>query len=158
MATRLMYVGVLLALIGVLINALSRDAITSTLEHTNASRAPADRLTTHELHHAAGLTYTAFIVMSSIAVVTWLVMAVTNSRGQGWARIVATVLAVMNLLLTIGMATRGTAAGAIAEAPTVVVGAAVVWLLWQPPSTTFFDRCATLRAVGRAPRVSDPDL
>lgn len=158
MATRLMYVGVLLALIGVLVNALSRDAITSTLEHTNASRAPADRLTTHELHHAAGLTYTAFIVMSSIAVVTWLVMAVTNSRGQGWARIVATVLAVMNLLLTIGMATRGTAAGAIAEVPTVAVGAAVVWLLWQPPSTTFFDRCATLRAVGRAPRVSDPDL
>ena len=40
------------------------------------------------------------------------------------ARIVATVLAVLNLLLTIGMATRGTLAGTIAEAPTVLVGAA----------------------------------
>lgn len=156
-AVRLMYAGVLLALVGVLVNALSRDAITTSLEDANASRSPADRLTPDELQHAAGLTYTAFLVMSALAVVVWLVMAVTNSRGRGWARIVATVLAVLNLLLTIGMVTRGTAAGAIAEAPTVLVGAAVVWLLWQPASTTFFDRVARLREAGRVPQPSGTD-
>jgi hypothetical protein len=151
-ATRLMYAGALLALIGVFVNALSRDEITRTLRHTNAARSPGDRLTGQELRQAADITYTAFLVMSVVAVVVWLIMAVAGSRGQGWARIVATVLAVMNLLLTIGMATRGTAAAAIAEAPTVLVGAAAVWLLWQPASTRFFEQCATLRAARRARR------
>jgi|SRR5579875_477548 len=154
-ATRLMYAGVLLALIGVLVNALSHDQITRTLERANASRSPGDRLSAADLRHAAGLTYTAFVVMSVAAVVVWLVMAVTNARGQGWARIVATVLAVMNLLLTIGMATRGTPAAAIAEAPTVLVGTAVVWLLWHPASTRFFEQCAMLRAARRSRRDSD---
>jgi len=153
-----MYAGLLLALVGVLVNAMSRDAITTSLEHANADRSPADRLTGDELQHAADLTYTAFIVLSAVAALVWLVMAVTNSRGQGWARIVATVLAVLNLLLTIGMATRGTTAGALAQAPTVLVGAAVVWLLWQPPSTTFFDRCAALRAARRTPRPTQAGL
>ena len=151
-ATRLMYGGVLLALVGVLVNALSRDEITRVLERANASRSPGGRLSATDLRHAAGLTYTAFLVMSVAAVVVWLVMAVTNARGQGWARIVATVLAVMNLLLTIGMATRGTAAATIAEAPTVLLGAAVAWLLWQPASTRFFEQCAMLRTTRRADR------
>jgi hypothetical protein len=150
-AIRLMYVGALLAVIGVLVNVLTRSEITDSLKHANASRSVGDRLSPSDLQHAANLTYVAFLTMSALAVLLWLLMAVTNSRGRGWARIVATVLAVMNLLLTIGMATRGTAAASIAEAPTVLVGAAAVILLWQPPSTTFFDRCAALREVRRNP-------
>lgn len=149
-AIRLMYVGALLAVAGVFVNALTRSEITDSLKHANASRSPGDRLSAADLDHAASLTYAAFLTMSALAVLLWLVMAVTNSRGIGWARIVATVLAVMNLLLTFGMTTRGTAAAAIAEAPTVLVGAAAVILLWQPVSSTFFDRCAALRAARRA--------
>lgn len=145
-AVRLMYAGLLLALIGVAVNAMSHHAITRALEHTNASRSPADRLTADELGRAASLTYTAFLVLSVLAAIVWVVMAVTNSRGQGWARIVATVLVVLNLLLTIGMATRGTAAAAIAEVPTVLVGAGAGWLLWQPASSRFFEQCEALRA------------
>ncbi|GHB68962.1 hypothetical protein [Flexivirga endophytica] len=144
-AIRLMYAGVVLALIGVLVNALSRGSIARALERTNDGRSPGDRLSADDLQHAADLTYTAFLAMSIAATVVWLVMAVANSRGLGWARIVSTVLVVLNLLLTIGMATRGTAATAIAEVPTLLVGAAAVWLLWQPASTTFFERCAGLR-------------
>lgn len=153
-AVRLMYAGVLLALIGVLVNALSRDAITSALEHTNNSRAPADRLSATDLRQAAELTYDAFLAMSVVASVVWLVMAIANSRGLGWARIVATVLAVMNLLLTIGMATRGTAAAAVAEIPTLLVGAAAVRLLWQQASSTFFERSAALRAARKSGRLA----
>ncbi|HWC21438.1 MAG TPA: hypothetical protein VG502_03975 [Flexivirga sp.] len=149
-ATQLMYAGLVLALIGVLVNALSHGAITHALEHTNESRSPGDRLTATDLKHAADLTYDGFLAMSIAAAVVWLVMAIANSRGLGWARIVATVLVVMNLLLVIGMATRGTTAATIAEIPTLLVGAAAAWLLWQPPSTTFFERCAALRAAGRA--------
>ncbi|RNI21052.1 hypothetical protein EFY87_12235 [Flexivirga caeni] len=149
-ATRLMYAGLLLALIGVLVNARSKPAIVRALKHTNARRSPGDRLSGANLQHAANLTYAAFVVMSVLAVLCWLLMAVTVSRGQSWARLVATVLAGMNLLLTIGMATRGTAAAAIAEAPTVLVGAAVVWLLWQPPSNRFFDDAAALRSARAA--------
>lgn len=144
-AVQLMYAGVVLALAGVLVNALSRGAITRALEHTNASRPAGDRLSAGELKHAADLTYDGFLTMSILATVVWLVMAITNSRGIGWARIVATVLVVMNLLLTIGMATRGTTAAAVAEVPTLLVGAAAAWFLWQPTSSTFFDRCASRR-------------
>lgn len=149
-AIQLMYAGLVFALIGVLVNALSRDAITRALEHTNESRSPGDRLSASDLKEAADLTYDGFLAMSILAAVVWLVMAIANSRGLGWARIVATVLVVMNLLLTIGMATRGTTAATIAEVPTLLVGAAAAWLLWQPPSTTFFERCAAVRTAGRA--------
>lgn len=145
-AIRLMYAGVLLSLIGVLVNALSRSAISRALQSANADRSPGDRLSAADLRDAADLTYTAFLTMSIVATVCWLIMAVANSRGLGWARIVSTVLVVMNLLLTFGMATRGTAAAAIAEVPTLLVGAAAAWLLWQPASSTFFERCATARA------------
>lgn len=145
-AVQLMYAGVVLGLAGVLVNALSRGAITRALEHTNASRPAGDRLSAGELKHAADLTYDGFLTMSILATVVWLVMAITNSRGISWARIVATVLVVMNLLLTIGMATRGTTAAAVAEVPTLLVGAAAAWFLWQPASSTFFERCAILRA------------
>lgn len=148
-AIRLMYAGVLLSLVGVLVNALSRGAITRALENANAERSPGDRLSSSDLQHAAGLTYTAFLTMSILATFVWLVMAIANSRGLSWARIVSTVLVVMNLLLTIGMATRGTAAAAIAEVPTVLVGAGAVWLLWQPASTTFFDRCSARKQAAR---------
>lgn len=148
-AIRLMYAGVLLALIGVLVNALSRDAITRALEHTNNSRSTGNRLSAADLRQAADLTYDGFLTMSIVATVVWLVMAVANSRGLGWARIVATVLVVMNLLLTIGMATRGTTAATIAEVPTLLVGAAAVWLLWQQPSNRFFEQCAALRTTPR---------
>lgn len=148
-AIQLMYAGVVLSLIGVLVNALSRGAITHALEQTNESRSPGDRLSTGDLKHAADLTYDTFLAMSIVATAVWLVMAIANSRGLGWARIVATVLVVMNLLLTIGMATRGTTAATIAEVPTLLVGAAAAWLLWQPPSTTFFERCAALRTAER---------
>lgn len=151
-AIQLMYAGVLLSLIGVLVNALSHGAITRALEHTNESRSPGDRLSASDLEQAADLTYDGFLLMSVVATVVWLVMAVANSRGLGWARIVSTVLVVMNLLLTIGMATRGTTAATIAEIPTLLVGAAAAWLLWQPPSTTFFERCAQLRAARKGPK------
>jgi len=114
-AIRLMYAGVLLALIGVLVNAFSRGAITRALERTNEGRSVGDRLSTGDLQHAADLTYTSFLTLSVVATVGWLVMAVANSRGLGWARIVSTVLVVMNLLLTIGMTTRGTTATAVAR-------------------------------------------
>jgi hypothetical protein len=148
-AIQLMYAGLVFALIGVLVNALSRDAITRALQHTNDSRSPGDRLSAGDLKEAADLTYDGFLAMSILAAVVWLVMAIANSRGLGWARIVATVLVVMNLLLTIGMATRGTTAATIAEVPTLLIGAAAAWLLWQPPSTTFFERCSVLRTARR---------
>lgn len=149
-AIQLMYAGMVLALIGILVNAFSRGAITRALEHTNTSRSPGDRLSAADLKQAADLTYDGFLIMSIVAAVVWLVMAIANSRGLGWARILATVLVVMNVLLTIGMATRGTTAATLAEVPTLLIGAGAAWLLWQPPSSTFFERCATLRRQPRA--------
>lgn len=155
LAVRLMYAGLLVAIIGVAVNALSRQAILTSLEHTNASRPAAERLSASSLHDAADLTYQAFLVMSILAAAVWALMAVANSRGHSWARIVATVLAVLNVLLTIGMATRGTAAATIAEVPTVLVGAAAVWLLWQPPSSRFFEQSDALRSASREQRAAN---
>lgn len=140
-----MYAGVLLSLIAVLVNALSHGPITRALRNANAGRSPGDRLSAADLHRAASLTYSIFLTLSIVATFVWLVMAVANSRGVGWARIASTVLAVLNLLLTVGMATRGTAATAIAQLLTLLAGAGAVWLLWQPASTTFFERCANRR-------------
>ncbi|WP_265446110.1 hypothetical protein [Flexivirga meconopsidis] len=138
-ALRLMYAAAALAAVGIVVTAASRGAIRDSLRQSNASRPAGDRLDAGELQRAGDLAGNGFLTMAIVATVLWLAMALLLRSGRAWTRIVATVLAVLNVLLAIGMITRGVAGMAVVQSVTALIGVLVVALLWQRRSTRFFD-------------------
>ncbi|TWE09369.1 hypothetical protein [Rudaeicoccus suwonensis] len=138
-AVKLMYAGAALSILTVATTAASRHSLRHTIQDANRHRTGSAHLSAAQVTRAADLTYSVFVTLSLIGLVLWLVMALANRAGHGWARILATVLAVMNVLLIIGFLTRGTPVLALVSVPTLIVGVAATVLLWKPSSTAFFD-------------------
>jgi hypothetical protein len=86
---------------------------------------------------ATPLTITLVIVVFGLVpIALWLWMARATSQGRNWARIMSTVLFVLaTLQLT---ESRGVMA-VLCVALTWLIGLAVVWLLWRPASSAFFE-------------------
>ena len=88
------------------------------------------------------------IVVMVISAALWVLMGWLNGKGVGWARIVATILGVLGVLLTVvGLAGSAllpgaaAAGGALSMVLSVVLGLialAVVVLLWRPDASAFF--------------------
>jgi hypothetical protein len=106
----------------------------------------------------------AVIVGVVISAGLWILMAVMNRRGKAWARITATVLAGINLLsalfyLPAYLVDTGAAVAppAVTIAPSVlamVLAVVVVYLLWRPASTQYYDEVSRRSApVPQAPPV-----
>ena len=89
---------------------------------------------------------TVGVVIFVAIMAVWLWMARANSRGRRWACSFSTVLE--------GLATLhlfGNSGGVeVASAVTWLIGLAVVWLLWRPSSSAFFDLESLSRAEHRA--------
>ena len=94
------------------------------------------------------LIITVWIVVSLVVVVLWLWMARANGQGRDWARILSTVLFGLATLQLRHPQPQGSPAGfgvtvlfygvAALFVAAWLVGAAAVWLLWRPASSTFF--------------------
>lgn len=86
------------------------------------------------------------IVVMVISAALWVLMGWLNGKGVGWARIVASILGVLGIVLTVvglaGSALPGVAAGsALSLVLSVVLGLialAVIVLLWRPDASAFF--------------------
>jgi hypothetical protein len=79
------------------------------------------------------------LVSAGIGIALWIFMARANGRGRNWARIVSTVLFVIETL-SVFEALRGpkTVVALIFPALTWLVGLGAIWLLWRPESSAFF--------------------
>jgi hypothetical protein len=74
-----------------------------------------------------------------IVIALWLWLARSSSRGRSWARVVSTLLCALATVELISIFSGAqTVLGLILWGPTWLVGAAAVWLLWQPDSCVFF--------------------
>jgi hypothetical protein len=96
-------------------------------------------------------------IVSGLAVIAlWLWMARANGQGRNWARIVSTVLFGLATLQLISPASVQQPAGhagfavmvfgVIVPVLALVVGLAVIWLLWRPASGAFFKPPGLTRA------------
>jgi len=102
----------------------------------------------HSLAAQKPLIIMLWIVFGLVVIGLWLWMARANGQGRNWARIVSTVLFGLATLQLISQASVQRPAGHIGFAVVVfgvivpvlalVVGLAVVWLLWRPASGAFF--------------------
>jgi hypothetical protein len=146
LAEKLMYGGAAVTLISGLIGAFGdQDAAReSAREALEAAGEAVDEAT---LDAAMQLGMVTGIIFAVIGAALWALMGWLNGKGIGWARIVATVLGVLGVLLTVvglfgsALLPGATAGGALAMVLSLVTGAlalAVVVLLWRPDASAFF--------------------
>jgi hypothetical protein len=135
-AVRLMYVGAALSLLSLLFTLTDRDAIREELERTGD-------YTPDEIDSLAGTAIAFAAIIGLLGVALWLWMAAKNKQGRSWARVVATVLAGLNILITVSnLAVAGTAGGTgiglVVSLVMVVLAAAILWFLYRPESSQYY--------------------
>jgi hypothetical protein len=136
LAVKLMYAGAALSAIGALLTLLQRSAIEDSILDADSS------LTESELDSAVAVAMAFGVVIGLIGAGIWLWMASANGQGKRWARTVATVLGGLNVLFTLlGLAGMNSSTGPsnVIGVVSAVLAAVILYLLWRPESTRFYD-------------------
>jgi CDP-diglyceride synthetase len=133
-----MYVGAAVSAVGVLLTLLGSDAIRDAIEESNGVSGPA--MTQAQIDAAVGLTIAFTAVIGLAAVGLWLWMASANKKGRSWARVVATVLGGLNILLSLGslVLSGSTTVATLLNLVSLVLAAAILWLLYRPESSRYY--------------------
>jgi sterol desaturase/sphingolipid hydroxylase (fatty acid hydroxylase superfamily) len=137
-AVRLMQVGAALSVLSLVITLATASSLKShlraQLRQSNTHLSTSDFNTTYHVLVASA------VVGSLIAAALWLWMAWTNGQGRAWARIVSTVLGVINLVSSVYTISAGRSL-AIGDLLTVVdlcLAVVILVLLWRTESSDFY--------------------
>ncbi len=148
LAVKGMYVGAALSLLSLIVALFSRGAIRDAVEKSNATNAGTSKhLSADQVDTAVGVAFGVAIVVGLIGIGLWILMARTNQAGHGWARIVATVLAVLCVLSTLSSFARSgnTVWSSIVSIIMVLLAIGITVMLYRPDSNEFFNRCKAAR-------------
>jgi hypothetical protein len=132
-AVKLMYLGAAISTASVIASLADISAVKPAL------RSEFPHYTAAQINHA----FTGFLILAlvsaALGIGLWILMARANGRGRNWARIVSTVLFVIETLSVLE-ALRGpkTVVGLVFPLLTWLVGLGAIWLLWRPESSAFF--------------------
>ncbi|KUG55667.1 hypothetical protein AVL62_05030 [Serinicoccus chungangensis] len=146
LAEKLMYAGGALSLIsGVLALATPEDQLRAAVEsQLEASGQPVDPAVVDATVSGAPIIG---LISGIVVAAIWFLLGFFNGKGKSWARIVATILGVINVVTTlIGLLGTsmmpGSAAGGtintILSLLGAVLAAVIVFLLWRKESTAYF--------------------
>ncbi len=153
LAVKGMYVGAALSVISLIVALFSRGAIRDAVEKTNADQTGSAHLTAAQVDTAVNVGFAVAIITGLIGLALWLVMARTNLAGHSWARIIATVLAVLCVLSTLSSFARSghTLWSSIVSIIMLVLAVVITVLLYRPDSNEYFGLRKAMRE-GRVPR------
>lgn len=138
MAVRLMYVGALLSLIGVLVTFTLADTIREQVQKAATDAGTAMSSTALDTAVAVGVGVA--VVSGLVGAALWLLMAWANGRGKSWGRIVASVLfglSVLSFVTGLAGGTQPTLA-LVLSVLTVALGAFIMVLLWKKESSAYY--------------------
>lgn len=136
-AVKLMYVGAGLSLLGMLFSVATRAQLHDQMEQEDQN------LTPEELDRAVDMATGVTIVIGVIAIGFWLWMAQANRRGEAWARIVASVLFGLDVLLTGYNLAQTTGFGVIVNIASIALAGAILWLLYRKDSSAYYAAMST---------------
>jgi hypothetical protein len=145
LAVKLMLTGAVLSVISLVysfatLGSLKDDIRTELAKNdTNVSQSTIDA--------AYAVTITIAVVFGLIGALLWVWMAWKNGQGRSWARVVATVLGVLNivgLLFTIAGSNAETLS-VILSVISSVLAVVILVLLWKKESTDFYNATAASR-------------
>jgi hypothetical protein len=133
MAVRLMYAGAVVTAVGLVVGLATVGSLRTALHKSDPS------LTPTQLHNLQTVVIVGSVVIGLISIGLWVWMALMNKAGKSWARIVATVLFVLDtLFLLLGLARAGAAASSLVSILTWLIGVGAIILLWRKDSTGYF--------------------
>jgi len=133
MAVRLMYAGAVVTAVGLVVGLATVGSLRTALHKSDPS------LTPTQLHNLQTVVIVGSVVIGLISIGLWVWMALMNKAGKSWARIVATVLFVLDtLFLLLGLARAGAAASSLVSILTWLIGVGAIILLWRKDSTQYF--------------------
>lgn len=138
LAVKLMYVGAVLSLLGVITTLFMKDQMRASAKAAlDAQKKVPDAAT---LNAAVNVGMATGIIIGLIGVAVWIWMAKANGSGKSWARIVATVLGVLNIIFTlIGFtSSTGTGLSKIVSVISLLLAIAILVLLWRKESSSFY--------------------
>jgi hypothetical protein len=132
-AVKLMYAGAALSVLGIIISLVTIGSLKSDI----LRRAPND--TTTQVHNAEIVVIVAAVIGGLIAIGLWLWMAWANKRGRNWARIVSTVLFVIDTLeLLVSLHRAHAVLALVFDLLVWLVGLGAIILLFNKQSSPFF--------------------
>ncbi|HKE74342.1 MAG TPA: hypothetical protein VKB57_12045 [Acidimicrobiales bacterium] len=134
LAVRLMWLGAVVTVLGSLSVFVQTDALRDRLKDNDAT------LTKSDLDAAVAAIIGFTIVIGLVIVALWLWMAYTNGQGKSWARVVATVLGVLNVLFLVGGLAMGnqTGLGLVFNFVNLVLAIVILVLLYRPDSSSYY--------------------
>jgi hypothetical protein len=133
-AVRLMWLGAVITALGALSVFIQTDTLRDNIRDNDST------LTASELDGAVAAIIGFTLVIGAIVVGLWLWMAAQNGQGKSWARTVATVLGVLNvlfLLLGLGMRSQ-TGIGLVFNVLNLVLAVVILVLLYRPDSSAYY--------------------
>lgn len=138
-AVRLMFVGAGLSALGIIFAIATTDSMRDQLVDADPDLSGSD------LDAAVTIGVGVAVVIGLIGIGLWIWMALANKRGLSWARIVATVLGGLNILLTLFSLIQATTGSAIISLITIALAAVIIWLLFRPESSQYYNAVAEYR-------------
>jgi hypothetical protein len=138
-AVRLMYVGAALSAVFLVIGLTQTDSLRDQITDSQPE------LTTDEIDAAVAVGTAVAAIIGLISVGLWIWMAVMNRKGRSWARIVATVLGGLNIVFTLIGLTQNVGVGTIVNMISIVLAAAILWLLYRPESSAYYAAMSGVR-------------
>jgi hypothetical protein len=131
-AVKLMYVGAGLSLLAMFFALATRSQLRDQLIEEDPDQ------TAGELERAVNMATGVSVVIGLISVGLWLWMAQANHRGDAWARIVATVLFGLNIVVTAYNLAQTTGFGVVINITSIVLSGAILWLLYRKDSNAYY--------------------
>jgi hypothetical protein len=139
-AVRLMYAGAVLSLLWTLLQPTRRDTFRDALDNPDAE------ITADDLDAFVNVAIGVTVVIGLIAAGLWILMARTNRDGKAWARVVATILGGIGILVGLLGMLQADAIGLIMNLALVVLAVWILVLLYRRESTDYYN------AVSQRPR------
>jgi hypothetical protein len=134
MAVRLMYAGAVVSALSLIVGLATIGSLRDSLHKAQPS------LTPTQLHNLQTVVVVGSIFIGVISVGLWVWTALMSKAGKPWARIVATVLFGLNtILLLLGVAQAGAAAGTLVSILTWLIGLGAVIYLWRKDASAYFN-------------------
>ncbi len=132
-AVRLMFVGAGFSLLGGILSLAQSDSARSEIIRTQPAM-------TSSAVDAAMVAFTiGAIITALLSVGLWILNALMNRRGKGWARIMSSVLAGLNFVFfLIGIGQSATLGVRLVNVVLFLLGLSIAALLWLPASSRFY--------------------
>ncbi|MBA3234343.1 MAG: hypothetical protein H0T17_10430 [Propionibacteriales bacterium] len=138
-AVTLMRVGAVISALSLIVGLLTlgalKDEVRLQLDDSGTNFSQSD------LDAAFKVAVAVIIILGLIGVALWLWMASANGKGKKWARVVATILAVMNVLSLLYALSAGTqtVVSTLLGIASVLVGVAAAVFLYRSDATQYYD-------------------